>query len=346
MGIGEESHFSKVILMGIDLLVSLFGRKRTTCAPSAWRNFHHAGALGGASMKSAPILVTGVHRGGTTWVGKMIAHSPNVYYLDELFNPDASLTKGLFPFHFRYIPEGSKEPRLREVFQRLFELEFEWPERKHILPSRLSILRYTRRTFGLPRPLQKDPIALFSAPWLAQTFGMQVVCLLRHPAGFVASLRKAGWSASFTPILRQPQLMDHWLGEYHDVMHRSNSSFIQRAALIWTMMSDVLIKYVRNNPSWLLMRTEDLAADPLSGFQDIFSYLDLPFGRRVSRQIRQHSSSDNPAEWFGPKKNMIRRNSVATQELWKKRLSRAEILEVRRIAEPISCHLYEDRDWN
>ena len=33
-----------------------------------------------------PILVTGSHRSGTTWVGKTIALSPSVTYIGEPFN--------------------------------------------------------------------------------------------------------------------------------------------------------------------------------------------------------------------------------------------------------------------
>jgi hypothetical protein len=34
----------------------------------------------------SPILVTGAHRTGTTWVGKMLAASPQVAYISEPLN--------------------------------------------------------------------------------------------------------------------------------------------------------------------------------------------------------------------------------------------------------------------
>ena len=36
---------------------------------------------------TSPILVTGSHRSGTTWVGKMVAVSPPIFYIHEPFNP-------------------------------------------------------------------------------------------------------------------------------------------------------------------------------------------------------------------------------------------------------------------
>ena len=34
-----------------------------------------------------PILVTGAHRSGTTWVGKMLALAPGIGYVHEPFSP-------------------------------------------------------------------------------------------------------------------------------------------------------------------------------------------------------------------------------------------------------------------
>ena len=39
-------------------------------------------------------------------------------------------------------------------------------------------------------PLIKDPIAIFSADWLADKYDMNVVVLSRHPLGFISSLLK------------------------------------------------------------------------------------------------------------------------------------------------------------
>ena len=36
---------------------------------------------------SRPILVTGAHRSGTTWIGKMLALAPGVGYIHEPFSP-------------------------------------------------------------------------------------------------------------------------------------------------------------------------------------------------------------------------------------------------------------------
>jgi hypothetical protein len=34
-------------------------------------------------VRPSPVLVTGIHRSGTTWVGKMLAAAPGVVYINE-----------------------------------------------------------------------------------------------------------------------------------------------------------------------------------------------------------------------------------------------------------------------
>ena len=53
-----------------------------------------------------PILVTGAHRSGTTWVGKMLALAPGVGYIHEPFSPATAPGISGAPFD-RYFPRGS-----------------------------------------------------------------------------------------------------------------------------------------------------------------------------------------------------------------------------------------------
>ena len=52
-----------------------------------------------------PVLVTGAHRSGTTWVGRMIDLSPEVGYINEPFNPhhQPGICACRFPLWFQYV---------------------------------------------------------------------------------------------------------------------------------------------------------------------------------------------------------------------------------------------------
>ena len=149
-----------------------------------------------------PILVTGSHRSGSTWVGKMLDLSNQTYYLGEIFNPkDGRLSQKLLTNWFLYIPvEEGRDHDIYKPLEQILRLNFSWPNRlgvRSFLPSRLILFRHTYKWFGFPRPIMKDPIAVLSAEWLAQVFNMDVICLIRHPAAFVYSLAKANWDFNF-----------------------------------------------------------------------------------------------------------------------------------------------------
>ena len=48
-----------------------------------------------------PIIITGSHRSGTTWVGNIIKNSPMIYYIHEPLTPN-SITRGLFDTEIWY----------------------------------------------------------------------------------------------------------------------------------------------------------------------------------------------------------------------------------------------------
>ena len=88
-----------------------------TLGASALRYAARRPALRGGSqphfrVSAKPILVTGAHRSGTTWVGKMLALAPGVAYIHEPFNPRTAA--GLSPARFdRYFTVVTRENEAR-----------------------------------------------------------------------------------------------------------------------------------------------------------------------------------------------------------------------------------------
>jgi hypothetical protein len=57
-----------------------------------------------------PILVTGAHRSGTTWVGRMLALVPGVEYIHEPFNPvgPAGICNARFDHYYTSSRRGTR----------------------------------------------------------------------------------------------------------------------------------------------------------------------------------------------------------------------------------------------
>ena len=165
-----------------------------------------------------PILVTGAHRSGTTWVGRMLAADADTAYISEPLNVlhRPGVLHAPVKHWYTYITQENEAEYL-PAFEELFDFEYHtWSE---ILSIR-SLKDFLRmgRDFNIffngslhgQRALLKDPFAVFSAPWFAQRLNCKVVVTVRHPAGFASSLKRLNWPFDFRNLLDQPILMrDH-----------------------------------------------------------------------------------------------------------------------------------------
>jgi hypothetical protein len=196
-------------------------------------------------------------------------------------------------------------------------------------------------------PIVKDPIALFSAEWLASTFGFNVFALIRHPAAFCASIKVKNWQFDFNHFTRQPALMQGYVREFSDQIQayaRHEADIIDQAMLLWNCIHNTIYLYQQRHPEWIFERHEDLSRDPLGNFRRLYGRLGLEFTERAAKAILDRSGSHNPTEQqLGH--DEFRRNSKANIYNWKHRLSRGEIARIRQGTEEISSHFYTPTDW-
>lgn len=296
-----------------------------------------------------PIVVTGSHRSGTTWVGKMIASHPNVLYFSEPFNPERSDNPVREWWHR---VTAADEEQFRAYLRPFCELRFPWSDRRADLPAApLQRLRrslsYARRRWQGYRPLLKDPIALLSADWLARQYQAQIVVLTRHPAAFASSIKRLGWLTPAADLLKQPTVMRDLLGAFTADLQRLGSpsaDLIDHAIVGWNVLHHVIRVYQQRHADWFFARHEDLSARPVEEFGRLFAWLGLEFCDEISRGIEQHSDEENPKE-AGGEVHQLKRNSKANIWNWQYRLSPAEISRIRAGTRELSDHFYGDRDW-
>ena len=211
----------------------------------------------------APILVTGAYRSGTTWVGKMLALAPGVPYIHEPFSPRTPA--GLSPGASTATSPSSRGergalpagPRADVCFRYGLGAELRrcaaWP----MSPAR-AVACASAAGAGA-RPLVKDPIALLSAEWLAERFEMDVVVLIRHPAGFAGSLKRLGWKHSFATFLvdgRAPEVVRPFEDEIRAQAERPGG-MLEQAALLWRILYGAVDGYRERHPDWVFLRHED-----------------------------------------------------------------------------------------
>jgi hypothetical protein len=201
------------------------------------------------------------------------------------------------------------------------------------------------RALGAP-PLVKDPIALFSAEWLASRFGMDVVIVIRHPAGFASSLKRLGWTFPFPDLLDQPLLMRDLLRPFEAELARRAErpgDILDQAALLWRMMHHVIADYRTRHPGWTFVRHEDLSREPVREFEGLFGKLGLGFTKRARDLIAETTDPANPADPADA--HSLRRDSKAGASIWKERLAPGEVRRIRAAVGDVSKLFYSDAEW-
>lgn len=181
---------------------------------------------------------------------------------------------------------------------------------------------------------------MFSAEWLAEIFGAQIVVLIRHPAAFADSLRRAGWNYDFSNFLRQPLLMERYLSSFADEIRAAAAKpmdILDQAALLWRTIYHTVHEYQRAHPAWYFARHEDLSVDPIAEFRQLFRYLDLPFSDKVSEVITDHTSGSREGEL----KRDSRKNAIA----WTGTLTSEEITRLRAQVDDVAHLYYADSEW-
>jgi len=301
-----------------------------------------------------PILVTGAHRSGTTWAGKMLAADYKTAYISEPLNVlHRPGVYGAKTTHwYQYICDENENGYL-PAFHQLLDFDYHLLDEIRSLRSLKDFLRMGR-DFTIfynalmrgQRALIKDPFAVFSAQWFAKKLNCRVVVTVRHPAAFASSLQRLGWSFDFNDLLNQPLLMRDHLEKYRDEMSTMKmDDIIGQASLLWKMIYDSVHAIRVLNPDFLVVRHEDLSRQPVNRYRDLYSKLDLEFSPRVQKFIEDSSSSDNPVEPSRRRVHSVKLDSLANIKNWKKRLSEEDVRRIREMTEEASHLYYSDEEW-
>ena len=307
------------------------------------------------SEPERPILVTGSHRSGTTWVGKMIAKSHRICYIREPFNKfyGPGVCNIRFDHYFPYVTEENEEEYVWPILESLKFKYHLWEEIKNIktkgqlLRCFQDLFRFQVARVWKKRPLFKDPIAFFSSDWLERRFRFQNIVLIRHPAAFVSSVKRLGWNHPFEDFLKQPLLMKGPLKEFNaeiESFARFPRDIIDQASLLWKIIYGRVLEYKKEHPDWIYIRHEDISRNPADQFKMLFGRLGLPWTDKIEKQIRRYSNPQNPKE--SPKgRSTLKLNSRKALYNWKDRLSSDEILRIKKGVEDLSSFFYSESEW-
>jgi hypothetical protein len=290
----------------------------------------------------------------------MLAEAPSLFYIHEPFSvtdaPSRGVCRARFKYWYSYITRqneaGYYEP-IRNMIRLKYDLLGGWQtyRLRWLLRGFLpEYLKFSRQRLIGSTALIKDPMAFFSAEWLAERFDMNVVIVIRHPAAFVSSVKKLDWHHPMSHFLEQPALMRERLYPFGEQIREFASrehDLIDQAILLWKLIHHTVIRYQEVHKNWIFVRHEDISRNSVEEFRELYDRLGLEFSDKVRNVIENFSSPVNPSESNAiiGSEATLRRNSASNIWNWKSRLTHSEIQRIRSSVEDISCAFYTAEDW-
>lgn len=315
------------------------------------------GSVASESVAGAPILITGSHRSGTTWVGALLNASSSTLTIHEPFNP--TYVRSWLrtpPSHWFQFVEAPLDDRWRAQTARVVDLRppISTMLRRSGAPRNLARVGQEAVSAAIhrrrdARAVIKDPIALLAAPWIADTFGAHPIVLVRHPAAFVSSILRLGWRFDFTNLTDQPRLIDQRLSDMANEIEQAAAhplALIDNAILSWRVLNSVVRQYRQERPEWLVVRQEDLAADPVVRVREIYERVALPWNERVDLEVRRLTGVADHGDVAPGDKGGVVRNSRAAMYSWHGRLDADQIGHIRDATLDLATSFYVDADWS
>jgi hypothetical protein len=312
---------------------------------------------------SRPVVVTGIPRSGTSWVGKMLQASGELVYINEPLNPQhppghsPGVLRATVSHGYQYITESNEDGWL-EPFQDTLQLRYHVGAELRRNRSHYDLARMARYTTTFlvgrlrgKRALLDDPYAMLASEWLARRLGCQVVVLVRHPAAIVGSWRRLGWTTDLGELLGQTMLMGDWLEPFRPEMEAlaaAPDDVDGRVSLLWRLLYLVVAEYERRCRALSIVRYEDLSAEPLRGFADLYAALGIGFDERARRAVMRSTSGNvtgRAHRWSlsrsGLSKTAYRPlDSRAKMLTWRSGLDDDQVARVRALTQSVASRWY------
>ncbi len=301
------------------------------------------------------ILVTGMPRSGTTFVGKALTFSPEVAYLWEPFN--SRFRRGVRQ-HYPYVGRSSNHDKV-SFYARLIEDTAAFRNLKPCCtkylfkPGQLRLLsgidreweqvRSANAVEEKPFSVFKDPIAIFLSEIMITRFDFKIVFVVRHPAALYAAWERLGWLHDFRPWIEQPDFVADHFGEFAGMIDSCPRDILSYTALQWLVsysyMEKIKLQYPENV---MVVRHEDLCVNAKKGFAEIFRFAGIGFTNEIASRLADITEGSGVNQVSRNFSQLEKRDSVKLSVKWKDQVSREQLERIMEITALLSEQLYPE----
>ena len=317
---------------------------------------------------NGPILIFGLPRSGTTWIGKLLDSHPDTLYRHE---PDS-----VYRLAMPLFPEMHEAGRYRQELEqfvaalpdmRILKIVGKqplFPKNYHSSPAlaayraSATFVKFAGRILpGMPMPYRPTGAGFEQRclVWKSiESLGRLGVCLealpgawaiylLRHPCGYVASVLRGEAGHRFAE--RTPASEDYGIFEMllatasarnrgltMDDLKKTTPE--ERLAWSWVLTQEKVLADTRNSDRILPVRYEDVCGSPVAETRRMFEFAGLSWHPQTQAFIT--ASTTRPQQDY----YSVFKNPAASAERWRSDLSSQVIGRVLRILERSELHRF------
>ena len=305
-----------------------------------------------------PVLVVGVPRSGTSWVGRILGSTEGAAYLQEPDNhehtPFALRAKRGLPGYFDSAPRSHvnayeqlwraalqpvggerRRPTLERVRSKVSLKLLRSASDQDVMrflrghasaPARLRLaaaLAVPERAAG-PTDLivVKSVHAQLALEWIAERCPVRVMIVLRHPLNVLSSWKELGWlaGADADPLAElDPRVREEVAERIGAAPVDDADTPMTRAAWLVGLLTSVLLTHAEKHPDWAVVSHESLCERPHELFSTVASRLGLRWSAQSDALLDQLDRPGSGYETMRVASDLV--------EIWRTRLTSDEVRE-------------------
>ena len=307
-----------------------------------------------------PILLFGMPRSGTSWLGKIFDSHPDVFYRHE---PDSWQRVNWMPL---VLSKDASEKFEDQIEQYAIDtLSFSAPKVASKLPifkkSYYSGFRYYLihlgiylskfgERIGIKLPVVGQPdgrsLRKIRRVWKSiealgrlsviqsALYDAKAVHIVRHPCGYIASVLRGEARKNFDD--KRPSSEDYGIlevllesgpaqqrGLTLDDMRACTP--VQRLAWRWVLYNENAYAELNETSDYKVLFYDDFCKDPMSGAKEFFNFVELGWSAQTEAFLKRSTSNENSAYYSVYKDPLIAANK------WKESLSKEDIEQVMSV---------------
>ncbi|MBW2940874.1 sulfotransferase [Zhongshania aquimaris] len=290
------------------------------------------------------LLVTGMHRSGTTFVGKILSEAPEVVSLHEPFNKEFGIrgVEAVYPS----VLDSYLRNQICQVLSLNFKVKsvapgdsFSKSIARRLVGGRTNIDKYKAKwqifkNKEINTLIIKDPFLILNCAQLADDFGIPSVVTLRHPVAIWRSIRRMNWVFNFEEFGNEEVTK-----KYSSLtrVELNKLSEIEKFSYLYLMLYSSALDANKASSMVHLFRHEDICVRPIDAFSEMAAMLNINYTNSMSELVHQKTSAEK-AEYDNDKLHNFYRDSKALAWSW----CDAECSEEESIIKRICGDLVDD----